>query len=148
MSNDMMTPGRIGRQIVACAVATPLMLAWVGVYSAASSRKPPRKVKDVAPVYPPESLTRGDEGWVILELDINADGTVQGTRILRSSCGRFNEAAVTAVRQWQWDRVLVNGKPTPFTMTVKVPFRRPGPFKSRVGRRGGCRWTAVPEPIR
>ncbi len=36
----------------------------------------PRRIKDVRPVYPRESLEAGDEGVVLLELHVTPSGTV------------------------------------------------------------------------
>lgn len=56
----------------------------------------PRKIKDVRPVYPSESLQAGDEGVVLLELNVSPSGTVGQTRILWSQCKRLEQAALTA----------------------------------------------------
>ena len=45
--------------------------------------KPPTKVRNVNPIYPPDAQTQGVQGVVILEARIEADGTVSRTRILR-----------------------------------------------------------------
>ena len=106
----------------------------------------PKKIKDVKPVYPPESLKAGDEGVVLIELSLTASGTVGKTRILWSGCGRLDKAAVTAVRQWQYEEVRVNGNAVPFTAVTEVPFRLPTVFRSRAGQPGACRWKDAPKP--
>jgi protein TonB len=35
----------------------------------------------------------------------------------------LNEAAVDAVRQWQYSPLRLNGVPTPFILTVTVTFK-------------------------
>ena len=91
----------------------------------------PRKTKDVRPVYPRESLEAGDEGVVLLELNVTPSGTVGQARILWSQCKRLEQAALTAAGQWQYAQVPVNGKPVPFTIVDDVPFRLPARFKER-----------------
>jgi TonB family protein len=107
----------------------------------------PRKIKDVRPVYPSESLQAGDEGVVLLELSVTASGTVGQARILWSQCKRLEQAALTAARQWQYAQVSVNGNPVPFTIVADVPFRLPARFKERARRTGACKWKEPPKPI-
>jgi TonB family protein len=107
----------------------------------------PRRIKDVRPVYPSESLQAGDEGVILVELNVTPSGTVGQVRLLRSECKRLEQAALTAVRQWQYEPVLVNGKPAPFTITANVPFRLPARFKERAGRIGACKWKEPLKPI-
>ena len=106
----------------------------------------PKKIKDVKPVYPPESLKAGDEGVVLIELSLSASGTVEEAQILWSSCQRLDKAALTAGRQWRYEQVRLNGKPVPFKVTTEVPFRMPTAFRSRAGQPGACRWKEAPKP--
>jgi TonB family protein len=121
----------------------------VGVLSAVAVGQVtgPRKVKDVRPVYPRESLQAGDEGVILLELNVTTSGTVGQARILWSQCKRLERAALTAVRQWQHAQVHVNGKPVPFTIVADVPFRLPAGVKGRAGRIGACTWKEPPKAI-
>ena len=107
----------------------------------------PRRIKDVRPVYPSESLQAGDEGVILLELNVTPSGTVGQVRLLRSECKRLEQAALTAVRQWQFEQWHVNGTPVPFTVVADVPFRLPTRFKERTGRTGACKWKEPLKPI-
>jgi periplasmic protein TonB len=83
--------------------------------------KEPRKVKNVAPVYP-EVAARGKvEGVVLLEVSIRPDGRVDAVRVLRS-IPLLDAAAVEAARQWIFTRTLLGGVPVSVTMTVSVRF--------------------------
>jgi periplasmic protein TonB len=82
----------------------------------------PRKIVDVAPVYPSIAQAARKEGVVILETVIDAHGTVQSVRVLRS-VPLLDDAAVTAVRQWRFTPALLNGEPVPVVMTVTVNFK-------------------------
>jgi len=84
--------------------------------------RPPTKVHDVAPVYPPLALAARVQGSVILEAIIDTDGRVQSVRVLRSP-PTLAAAAVEAVRQWQYTPTLLNGTPVPVIMTVTVMFQ-------------------------
>jgi TonB family protein len=79
-----------------------------------SAVKAPRKIKDVKPVYPAQSLLVGDEGVVVVELKVDIFGSVTDARVLWSKCPALNESALKAVRAWQFETVLVNGKATAF----------------------------------
>ena len=107
----------------------------------------PRKTKDVKPVYPSPSLTAGDEGVVVLELKVEASGSVMGARVIWSKCPALNDAALKAVRAWQFEKVVVNGAAVAFDVTTEVPFRLPQKLKSRAGRPGACQWVDPPKPI-
>jgi len=84
--------------------------------------RPPRKVTDVAPVYPPLARAAGVQGLVILEAVIGEDGGVRDVRVLRSA-PLLDEAAMEAVRQWRFTPTLLNGEPVPVVMTITVAFK-------------------------
>jgi protein TonB len=81
----------------------------------------PRLIHRVDPEYPPIAVSAMIEGLVILEATVDSTGAVRDTRVLRSH-GVLDEAAVTAVREWRYEPLLLNGKPTPFVLTVTVSF--------------------------
>jgi periplasmic protein TonB len=82
---------------------------------------PPDVVKKVPPVYPAEAQQAGIKGEVILEVTIAENGTVAGARILRS-IPLLDDAAVEAVKQWEYTPTYVNGVPRRVVMTVTVAF--------------------------
>ena len=61
------------------------------------------------------------QGIVIIEATIGADGQIINARILRS-VPLLDQAALDAVRQWQYTPTLLNGVPVPVIMTVTVAF--------------------------
>jgi TonB family protein len=79
-----------------------------------------QKIRDVAPVYPDQARKANISGNVILEITVGVDGSVTNPRVLRS-IPMLDDAALTAVRQWQYQPVLMNGVPVPVIMTVVVP---------------------------
>lgn len=82
---------------------------------------PPQKIKDVKPVYPAAAQSARAQGVVILEATIAPTGKVQDTKVIRS-IPLLDEAAIEAVRQWEFTPTLVNGVPMPVIMTVTVNF--------------------------
>jgi TonB family protein len=83
--------------------------------------KEPKKIKHVAPVYPPEAQESRLQGIVILEALIDPDGKVATARVIRGVNG-LDDAAVDAVLQWEFTPTLLNGQPVPVIMTVTVNF--------------------------
>lgn len=81
----------------------------------------PVKVGGNDPVYPPMARAASVQGIVIIEATIGADGHVVNARILRS-LPLLDQAALDAVRQWQYTPTLLNGVPVPVIMTVTVNF--------------------------
>jgi TonB family protein len=92
-----------------------------GAYRVGGNIAPPRKIKDFAPVYPPAARQAGIQGVVILEAIIGVDGTVTNARVLRS-IPLLDQAAIDAVKQWQYTPVMLSGTPVPIVMTVTVNF--------------------------
>ena len=82
----------------------------------------PMKMRDVDPVYPPIAQAARVQGIVIIEATISADGRVMNARILRSM-PLLDQAALDAVRQWEYTPTLLNGVPVPVVMTVTVHSR-------------------------
>jgi protein TonB len=84
--------------------------------------KPPMKVKDATPAYPAVARAAQVQGIVIIQATIGPDGKVQDARVLRS-VRLLDEAALDAVRQWEYTPTLLNGMPIAIVMTVTVNFR-------------------------
>jgi TonB family protein len=82
----------------------------------------PRKLTNVAPVYPEIAKQARVQGIVILEVTISPRGHVTHVRVLRGA-PLLDAAAVEAVRQWVYTPTLLNGVPVPVIMTVTVNFR-------------------------
>jgi TonB family protein len=95
-----------------------------GVYRVGRGMALPTKLSNVAAKYPPEALAAGVQGVVIAEIVVNESGNVTDTKILRS-IPLLDEAALEAVRQWQFSPSVVNGHTVPVKMTVTVNFTSP-----------------------
>jgi protein TonB len=83
--------------------------------------KQPARIKNVNPVYPAIAQSARVQGVVIVEAIIGANGKVQDAKILRS-IPLLDQAALEAVRQWEYTPTLLNGVPVPVIMTVTVNF--------------------------
>jgi TonB family protein len=83
--------------------------------------KEPKKIRHVPPAYPSMAQQAHIEGIVIIEAIIGVDGRVKEARVLRSK-PLLEQAALDAVRQWEFTPTTLNGVPVPVIMTVTVNF--------------------------
>jgi protein TonB len=97
--------------------------AWQqpGPVRVGSPVRQPTKIKDVRPVYPEQARSARVQGVVILEVTVDATGHVSEAKILRS-IPLLDQAALDAVRQWEFEPALLNGVPVPIIMTTTVNF--------------------------
>jgi TonB family protein len=81
----------------------------------------PTKIKHVNPVYPAAARDAKISGVVILEARIEVDGRIREAQVVRS-IPELDGAALDAVKQWEFVPQLVDGMPTPVTMTMTIQF--------------------------
>lgn len=81
----------------------------------------PRKLVDIAPIYPDIARAARVEGLVILEATIDERGVVTDARVLRS-VPLLDAAALAALKQWRYTPTLLNGTPVRVLMTVTFRF--------------------------
>ena len=82
---------------------------------------PPKKIKDVPPVYPAIAQSARVSGAVTIEATIGPDGKVIDARVVRS-IPLLDQAALDAVRQWEYLPTLLNGVAVPVRYNVTVSF--------------------------
>lgn len=82
----------------------------------------PALVKRVEPVYPDVAVSARMRGVVILEANVDKDGRVIEVKVLRTANLLLDAAAITAVKQWQYRPLILNGIPEPFVLTVVLTF--------------------------
>jgi protein TonB len=82
----------------------------------------PSIVRRVEPVYPQLAVHANVTGTVILEAIVDTDGRVINVKVLRSAHRLLDDAALAAVRQWQYTPVILNGIPEQFILTVVLSF--------------------------
>lgn len=85
--------------------------------------KAPTKIKDVTPIYPDAAQSARVAGPVTVEATIGPDGKVLDARVVRS-IPLLDQAALDAVRQWEYTPALLNGAPVPVIITVRINFTR------------------------
>ncbi|MGE0450473.1 MAG: energy transducer TonB [Vicinamibacterales bacterium] len=92
-----------------------------GAVRVGGSVKPPTRTKVVKPEYPPNARQSRVQGVVILEVTIGTDGKVKATKTLKS-VPQLDTAASDAVKKWEYQPTVIDGKPTTVIMTVPVNF--------------------------
>jgi TonB family protein len=90
----------------------------------------PKRTKFVSPQYPADAQARGLRGIVIIELVIDTAGKVASATVTRS-VPPFDDAALVAARQWEYEVTRVDGKPVPVRLSVPITFTMPVPRVSK-----------------
>jgi TonB family protein len=85
--------------------------------------KAPARTRFVEPVFSPDAHDGKAQRVVILDVAIAEDGLVANACVLRS-VPLLDQAALDAVRQWEFEPPLVDGAPHPILMTVTVNFMK------------------------
>ena len=95
-----------------CGAITPLQVGH--------SVTPPVAIRRVAPVYPRLAL-EGRITGIIIETVIDTSGRVCAARVVKG--GPFAEAALAAVKQWEFRPAMKDGKPVAVVYDITVTFR-------------------------
>jgi L-ribulose-5-phosphate 3-epimerase len=81
----------------------------------------PKLRRQITPVYPEEAIRAGLEGTVVLAVTIGDQGLVSEVKVLESVPG-LDQAAIDAVKEWQYTGAWIGGEPVHYTTTVSVKF--------------------------
>jgi protein TonB len=83
----------------------------------------PVLIKKVIPVYPPAALRGRIQGVVLLQAVISKTGSVEDVTLLQSTNRLLTQAAIDAVKQWEYKPALLQGRPVRVYFNVTVEFR-------------------------
>ena len=83
--------------------------------------EPPRKIKDVRPVYSQSAMVNRSRGTVVIEATVGVDGKVHDAVVIQS-IPLLDQAALDAVRQWEFLPSRLNGVPVAVIVTIIVQF--------------------------
>ena len=111
-------PGGTGSGLSREAVELP---APSGPFQVGNGIASPRKIKHVKPSYPLPAMAARVGGNVLIEATIGVDGKVHNARVVQS-IAVLDEAALDAVRQWEFEPSRVDGVPVAVTMVIIVTF--------------------------
>ncbi|KRA51252.1 hypothetical protein ASD77_16815 [Pseudoxanthomonas sp. Root65] len=77
-----------------------------------------------APEYPAAAMRNGDQGTVMVRVEVGADGVPTSVDVAERSGSRdLDRAAVAAVRQWRFQPAQRDGQPVPGAVTVPIDFK-------------------------
>jgi TonB family protein len=80
-------------------------------------------LKMIKPVYPPEAIENGWEGYVLVEAYVNEDGDVVSAWITSAYGPKvFEVASLEAVQSFLFKAAMENGKPVPFWVSFLIRF--------------------------
>ena len=122
--------GKARAEAAAAAAAAAKTTAETGARAKAATRavrvggaiRNPTKTKNVLPVYPAVAKTARVGGTVIVEATIGPDGKVADARVVKS-VPLLDQAALDAVRQWEYAPTRVRGVAVPVIITVAINFQ-------------------------
>jgi len=97
-----------------------------------STDQKPKLVKRVVPKYPESALKANIEGKVVIEAVTDAKGQVVSAKVLDGPA-ELREAALEAIKQWQYEPYIVNGVAKPVSFTVILKFRLDEKDKKKPG---------------
>jgi protein TonB len=78
-------------------------------------------VHQVSPTYPPVATSAGISGTVVIRCIVGTDGSVRQPKYI-SGPPLLANSALDAVRKYQYQPTLLNGKPIEVDTTVSVVF--------------------------
>lgn len=85
---------------------------------------PPKPNRNIRPDYPKGARQRGEQGDVILEIRVNAAGTVDNVKVATSSgFAELDEAAVKAARAAKFSPARSGREPVASTARLKLQFK-------------------------
>ena len=85
---------------------------------------PPKPKRNIRPDYPKGARQRGEQGDVILEIRVNAEGTVDDVKVATSSgFAELHEAAVKAARTAKFSPARSGRDPVASTARLKLQFK-------------------------
>lgn len=84
--------------------------------------KPPKLVKFVEAEYPEAEKSQGKTAAVVLQIAIDETGKVSGAEIVQSSGPNFDNAALEAVKQFEFEPAEINGVPGPIRIHYRYDF--------------------------
>jgi TonB family protein len=83
-------------------------------------------LKKVDPIYPEKMLAAGLPGTVTLQVNVDKEGKVWRVKAFRSEEDEFVRAAVDAVKQWQVEPLVIDGKAQSQSFTCTFNFVKGG----------------------
>lgn len=85
-----------------------------------------KRTRYVAPEFPSKALSQRVSGSVTVEYTVDASGNPRDVRVVEATPpGVFDKSAVTAIKHWHYDPVVVNGAPVEIPVRTSIRFELP-----------------------
>jgi TonB family protein len=85
-----------------------------------------KRTRYVPPEYPNKALLQQLSGAVTVEFIVNVNGDPRDVRIIEATPpGFFDRAAISAVKRWHYEPVVVNGAPVEVPVRMAIRFELP-----------------------
>jgi len=84
----------------------------------------PTPIHQPLPTPPQRAIARGIDGQVTISVLIGVDGRVQSIEVIDSRPpGVFDQAVLTAAKQWTFNPAMYQGAPVPLRVEYPIPFK-------------------------
>jgi TonB family protein len=84
--------------------------------------RPPKIKKEVKPQYSERAKQEKIQGEVVMDVVVKADGTVGDVKVAKPLDPDLDQAAIDAVKQWEFEPGTRDGKPVAVMVTVAMSF--------------------------
>jgi len=92
------------------------------VYYAGPEVTPPKLLRTVYVPYPMGAPAKNLQGMTVLAMVIGANGIPADIQVLHTHGSAFDQAAIEAVKHSSFDPGILNGKPVPVWIDIRVTF--------------------------
>jgi len=110
-----------------------LLLCALPAAAVNTPQEMPQVKKRVNPSYPSILKAAGIEGEVSVKVIVNESGGIDKATVEKSSNRDFDDAALDAVKQWEFAPALKDGKPIKAEVIIPFRFKLNGDLKSKYG---------------
>lgn len=95
-----------------------------GAYQPGNGVSVPVVIREVKPAYTSDAMRAKIQGAVLIECDVQPDGSVTNVKIVRSLDPTFglDQEAVKAARQWRFKPGMRLGQPVAVTISIELTF--------------------------
>jgi len=99
-----------------------LQAAQDTIYEAGPGITLPRVIKEVKPHYPPGTIETGVQGNVLMKCVVGRDGRPRDVEVTKSLSPPLDEAAVEALKQWEFQPGAKDGEPVAVRVAIEMTF--------------------------
>lgn len=113
--------------LVCCLASMPWAVGADAKQDSPDKYRPLRLYQTVPPNFPRSLLDKGVlNGFARVVIDVDVAGLLTDWLVVGYSRREFSESAVAAVRQWNFDPLIVNGQPMPSQVLLSFDFEAKG----------------------